>query len=53
MPDHFTDHIANHHRDHWAIVERLKNDSVTILIAYFDQHPMQRGPLVDEATLHG
>ena len=29
MPDHFT----NHHRDHWAIVERMKNDSVMILFS--------------------
>ena len=42
MPDHFIDHIANHHRDHWANVERTKNDSVTILITHFDQQPMQR-----------
>ncbi len=53
MPDHFTDHLADHHCDHWIIVERLKNDSVMILIAHFDQQPMQRGHLLDEAALHG
>ncbi len=49
MPDHFTDH----HCDHWAIVERIKNDSVMIPIMHFDQDPMQRGPPDEGVALHG